>query len=975
MGTLVEEPTPPNVTCDESPEGENSSNTNIMDSSTSSFEIVPEPSDHPVQSKRSGDTEGLLDTEQRSRTETEPKIKVSTGAGNPKMNHEEAEFLDMYRSLLSFIYPEGISHSTTKEVHDYILRQGGQSSPMRQDDTRKLSLLLQAYFRLTDERLSSSRESWKHRTHQPLHDYQMQLMLLEQQNKRRLRMARLEHIREPELTIPTLNRVAWPNFKRKYKMPRDSSKEYTIDILLGDPAISYNVWKEKLARSLPKHLEQIEVLPSSTGHEDPAKVTTRKDHETQKTILFLNEHYRISQDFYTPMPDRIRINGTSLILLLQDSLEMGSTLSAPSVLLKPFKLLVRYESHIRGLHCQLRRKFEDKLPPPCDHQNNTDDTDHSEDSNILRDKSRNPLVAYSTEQAYKELSCLVEFMDNDLKVLRYLNAGTVSRIYFSDLWHIFKPGEEVITSQQPYQAYRILHVTGGRPYLSPPVEEDEEENTTWAASYRVPEQSSAFVVSCYHVGFDGIRFGPVAQSFDIQGYSGIRDITSLPIYPLKFAKSPERIRETLLENGNAFMQLLHGGHRQYSGPNLHEAEEIDSPVIIDFHAALWNSQDKDTNWDFKVDFGLHSPPNANRAEVQMMSAGGCSIADCCENDRVFDDLDLDSGNLRDLITDKTLLTKDVHYLTNDPSQIPKEDLILLPHRLPAFVLKDSKWAVVDINHVKEVEQFDGWPSLVLPKGHKNMIYSLIQAHYQSQRRPDTNKNTQVDLVHRKGKGLIILLDGTPGVGKTFTAECVADFCKQPLYPVNCGDLGTTSEEVESRLKRIFIQAQKWRCILLLSEADIFLDARENSVKHKNLVSVFLRVLESYQGIIFLTANCVRRVDEAFKLRAHITLNYPPLDENSTLQIFKHNLERTKLRKEGRLRVKEEEILEFASNHYRDEDRRGRWNGRQIRDAFHIAIALAENEAQERDGIAMKMNGQKTEAVLCARHFDLVESVV
>jgi hypothetical protein len=46
---------------------------------------------------------------------------------------------------------------------------------------------------------------------------------------------------------------------------------------------------------------------------------------------------------------------------------------------------------------------------------------------------------------------------------------------------------------------------------------------------------------------------------------------------------------------------------------------------------------------------------------------------------------------------------------------------------------------------------------------------------------------------------------------------VAELCKRPLYPITCGDLGITAVEVETRLKRIFIQAQKWKCVLLLDE--------------------------------------------------------------------------------------------------------------------------------------------------------------
>lgn len=54
--------------------------------------------------------------------------------------------------------------------------------------------------------------------------------------------------------------------------------------------------------------------------------------------------------------------------------------------------------------------------------------------------------------------------------------------------------------------------------------------------------------------------------------------------------------------------------------------------------------------------------------------------------------------------------------------------------------------------------------------------------------------------------------------RNFTnTECVAELCGRPLYPITCGDLGITAVEVESRLKRIFVQALRWKCVLLLDE--------------------------------------------------------------------------------------------------------------------------------------------------------------
>ena len=77
----------------------------------------------------------------------------------------------------------------------------------------------------------------------------------------------------------------------------------------------------------------------------------------------------------------------------------------------------------------------------------------------------------------------------------------------------------------------------------------------------------------------------------------------------------------------------------------------------------------------------------------------------------------------------------------------------------------------------------------------------------------------MDLVRGKGKGLIILLHGAPGVGKTSTAECVADHTKRPLFPITCGDIGETAEKVEASLESSFQLAHRWGCVLLLDEAE------------------------------------------------------------------------------------------------------------------------------------------------------------
>ncbi|KAK5625350.1 hypothetical protein RRF57_001066 [Xylaria bambusicola] len=68
-----------------------------------------------------------------------------------------------------------------------------------------------------------------------------------------------------------------------------------------------------------------------------------------------------------------------------------------------------------------------------------------------------------------------------------------------------------------------------------------------------------------------------------------------------------------------------------------------------------------------------------------------------------------------------------------------------------------------------------------------------------------------DYVHGKGNGLILLLHGGPGTGKTFTAEGVAEFAEKPLLRVTCGDVGTVAEVVEKKLQSSFHLGKIWNC--------------------------------------------------------------------------------------------------------------------------------------------------------------------
>jgi len=102
---------------------------------------------------------------------------------------------------------------------------------------------------------------------------------------------------------------------------------------------------------------------------------------------------------------------------------------------------------------------------------------------------------------------------------------------------------------------------------------------------------------------------------------------------------------------------------------------------------------------------------------------------------------------------------------------------------------------------------------------------------------------------------------------------------------------------------------------------------------------------------------------------HIILYYPPLDQLTTSEIFAVNIARVKKnfeKKKRRLSIKEVPISVFAVEHFR-QNKEEAWNGRQIRNAFQIAVALAESEAVG-DGSTGEIDAIIT---LDAKHFQVV----
>lgn len=126
--------------------------------------------------------------------------------------------------------------------------------------------------------------------------------------------------------------------------------------------------------------------------------------------------------------------------------------------------------------------------------------------------------------------------------------------------------------------------------------------------------------------------------------------------------------------------------------------------------------------------------------------------------------------------------------------------------------------------------------------------------------------TGSDFVRGKSGGMTVLCHGIPGTGKTLTAEVFAEKNKRPLYAVQCSQLGIDVKALEKNLTKVLANASRWNAVLLIDEADVYVRERGDDIVQNAIVGVFLRVLEYYSGILFMTTNRAESIDDAIVSR-------------------------------------------------------------------------------------------------------------
>ncbi|KAL9594135.1 MAG: hypothetical protein Q9219_007198 [cf. Caloplaca sp. 3 TL-2023] len=374
------------------------------------------------------------------------------------------------------------------------------------------------------------------------------------------------------------------------------------------------------------------------------------------------------------------------------------------------------------------------------------------------------------------------------------------------------------------------------------------------SSYTSTSSGEVFYLTCDMVDWDGEKFGLAKRTIGIWPYEGTTAITDLDAFPLRYREKAAQIKQELIEKGRIFESLSGYHYKHYKGvaegkglwgkvkfnvcssssiPSTQviqraHAQQVDSRVIIDTYA--WNRFN----------------PND---EVSLRTLTDCRPSQPDQDD---ENDNQESNPDEDEADGEENLDEEEDVLTED-------QLLLCNTKVKGYSLKNKKWMTFSVDSVSDVKWNNtAFERLVLPKDHKELILALIESQI-------ANKETFDDVISGKGE---------------------SSHSEDAINP----ESGLSSSEVETALSNVLEMCTKWNAVLLIDEADVFLEQRSaHDLERNKLVSIFLRILEYYEGILFLTTNRVENIDAAFQSRIHISMEYDALSPQSRHHIWSNFL--------------------------------------------------------------------------------------
>ncbi|KAK7913971.1 hypothetical protein PG985_011674 [Apiospora marii] len=537
------------------------------------------------------------------------------------------------------------------------------------------------------------------------------------------------------------------------------------------------------------------------------------------------------------------------------------------------------------------------------------------------------------------------------------------RLSFDILWYVFVPGIDVyLQHETTVQHCVVYNVTPRHP---------------GGNSGKENPEVVAWNLDMWYLNSDGCFVRRRHLSNSIEAFASVKALTELKICPAKIwdAFDKGERREKLLERSKLVFESLQKGHllAQYHGPLGSPFDDqvggrtkhYSGTVVIDCKRGAPREMPRPPPG--LSDFEVRDYSNLFREYDDIIVNTAAKMShnvDLMESNRELSSRQIHDMEKQERRERRAAVSRGVIRQANDTTgsidydnifmqftpirpradskyakSLTDHQLLLLFPPIWAFALKAKQWLEIGPDGIRELEQSDeSIENLVLEEDEMKTIKGL------SRRQNSKRETWAADFIKGKGTGQIILLHGPPGVGKTYTVEAIAEYLHRPLLALTIADIGTVETKVELELIKWFTLAEAWNAVLLVDEADIFLERRQNRDLARNgLVSAFLRRMEYFKGLLFLTTNRVGQIDDAFISRVHVAIGYNALSPKDRTKIWEGFFRKLAKERAGKIQISpgaKKWVLEKAMTG------EAQLNGRDIRNALQTAITLAEAECEE-----------------------------
>ncbi|KAF0638234.1 hypothetical protein FPSE5266_20257 [Fusarium pseudograminearum] len=337
-----------------------------------------------------------------------------------------------------------------------------------------------------------------------------------------------------------------------------------------------------------------------------------------------------------------------------------------------------------------------------------------------------------SEKGHSEKAALIrmllDFLKEDVpstwEKLDQLDAKECFEISFQDVWLLYQPRTTVFVERSGiWEAFKVERVTA--------------------------EQFPAIgtlMIHAYHLDFDDKGKGliPAKTILTQPPFAGDRLISNLKVIPDAYLQGHSEIVKKLIERGKSFWSFgREPAYRQYEGdawPKTSSGSNI--KVVIDYvtsSSCNERSEDEDSDDEYCCDCSICVKNYAGLASYGKYIQTASNI---CPRDRAA-------------------VRPNIPYQYCEDEASLDNISIFCPSKAWAFSLKHKSWSRVEVGEINDVpRETKPFEKLILHPEHKSIVESMVETRL---------SNTLTDLIKEKGRGLVILIHGAPGTGKTLTA--------------------------------------------------------------------------------------------------------------------------------------------------------------------------------------------------------------